>query len=165
MRRKNPARKSGGPKIKIREKSILPKPDPKLSETVVGPFPIPVRGTEGLEAPLLCVLILGHPLMRLRHLSSSCLLGERFCVPCMEKPQNWAIPPVRLQGGSGTEPEPATGTVGTVFPETESGTGTAGTVFQEPKPLNCTETQKNPFCRGTVRTENRNRWNRSTPEP
>ena len=38
------------------------------------------------------------------------------------------------QGGSGTEPEPETGTVGTVFPETESGTGTAGTVFQEPKP-------------------------------
>ena len=40
----------------------------------------------------------------------------------------------RWQGGSGTEPEPETGTVGTVFPETESGTGTAGTVFQEPKP-------------------------------
>ena len=39
-----------------------------------------------------------------------------------------------IQGGSGTEPEPETGTVGTVFPETESGTGTAGTVFQEPKP-------------------------------
>ena len=39
-----------------------------------------------------------------------------------------------LQGGSGTEPEPETGTVGTVFPETESGTGTAGTVFQKPKP-------------------------------
>ena len=39
-----------------------------------------------------------------------------------------------FQGGSGTEPEPETGTVGTVFPETESGTGTAGTVFQEPKP-------------------------------
>ena len=38
------------------------------------------------------------------------------------------------QGGSGTELEPRTGTVGTVFPETESGTGTAGTVFQEPKP-------------------------------
>ena len=38
------------------------------------------------------------------------------------------------QGGSGTEPEPGTGTVGTAFPETESGTGTAGTVFQEPKP-------------------------------
>ena len=40
----------------------------------------------------------------------------------------------KLQGGSGTEPEPETGTVGTVFPETESGTGTAGTVFKEPKP-------------------------------
>ena len=39
-----------------------------------------------------------------------------------------------FQGGSGTEPEPGTGTVGTVFPETESRTGTVGTVFQEPKP-------------------------------
>ena len=39
-----------------------------------------------------------------------------------------------LQGGSGTEPEPGTGTVGTVFRETESGTGTAGTVCREPKP-------------------------------
>ena len=38
------------------------------------------------------------------------------------------------QGGPGTEPEPETGTVGTVFPGTERGTGTAGTVFQEPKP-------------------------------
>ena len=38
------------------------------------------------------------------------------------------------QGGSGTELEPETGTVGTAFPETESGTGTARTVFQEPKP-------------------------------
>ena len=38
------------------------------------------------------------------------------------------------EGGSGTEPGPETGTVGTAFPETESGTGTAGTVFQEPKP-------------------------------
>ena len=41
---------------------------------------------------------------------------------------------VYWQGGSGTEPEPETGTIGTVFPETESGTGTARTVFQEPKP-------------------------------
>ena len=38
------------------------------------------------------------------------------------------------QGGPGAEPEPETGTVGTVFPETESGAGTAGTVFQERKP-------------------------------
>ena len=37
------------------------------------------------------------------------------------------------QSGTGTEPEPETGTVGTVFPETEIGTGTVGTVFQEPK--------------------------------
>ena len=29
--------------------------------------------------------------------------------------------------------------------------------------LNCAETHKNPFCRGTARTENRNRSNRSTP--
>ena len=34
-----------------------------------------------------------------------------------------------LQGGPGTEPEPETGTVGTVFPRTERGTGTAGTVL------------------------------------
>ena len=31
--------------------------------------------------------------------------------------------------------------------------------------LNCTETQKTPFCRGTAGTENRNRSNRSTPKP
>ena len=49
--------------------------------------------------------------------------------------ENGVFAPYRKQqGGSGTEPEPETGTVGTVFPETESGTGTAGTVFQEPKP-------------------------------
>ena len=54
--------------------------------------------------------------------------------------------------GPGTEPEPETGTVGTVFPGTERGTGTAGTVFQEPKPEPpepsslslCAETHKNP---------------------
>ena len=75
------------------------------------------------------------------------------------------------QGGPGTEPEPETGTVGTVFPGTERGTGTAGTVFQEPKPepepsslLNCTETHKNPLLRGTAGTENRNRSNRSIPK-
>ena len=39
-----------------------------------------------------------------------------------------------FQGGPGTEPEPETGTVGTVFAGTERGTGTAGIVFQEPKP-------------------------------
>ena len=38
------------------------------------------------------------------------------------------------QHGPGTEPEPETGTAGTVFPGTERGTGTVGTVFQEPKP-------------------------------
>ena len=41
---------------------------------------------------------------------------------------------LKIQGGSGTELEPETGTVRTVFPETESGTGTAGNVFQEPQP-------------------------------
>ena len=68
---------------------------------------------------------------------------------------------LQLQGGSGTEPEPETGTIGTVFPKTESGTGTARTIFQEPnlnrnRPflLNCTEIHKNPFCRGTAGTEN-----------
>ena len=76
------------------------------------------------------------------------------------------------QGGPGTEPEPETGTVGTVFPGTERGTGTAGTVVQEPKPepepsslLNCTETHKNPLLGGTAGTENRNRSNRSIPKP
>ena len=49
-----------------------------------------------------------------------------------------------IQGGPGTEPEPET--------------GTAGTVFQEPEPepsslLNCTETHKNPLLRGTAGTE------------
>ena len=77
-----------------------------------------------------------------------------------------------FQDGPGTEPEPETGTVGTVFPGTERGTGSAGTVFQEPKPelepssvVNCTETHKNPLLRGTARTENRNRSNRSIPKP
>ena len=40
----------------------------------------------------------------------------------------------QVQGGPGTEPEPETGTVGTVFAGAERGTGTAGTVFQELKP-------------------------------
>ena len=39
-----------------------------------------------------------------------------------------------LQDGPGTEQEPETGTVGTVFPGTEIGTGTARTVVQKPKP-------------------------------
>ena len=75
-----------------------------------------------------------------------------------------------FQGGPGTEPEPETGTVGTVFAGTERGTGTAGTVFQEPKPepsslWNCAETHKTPLLRGTAGTENRNRSNRSIPKP
>ena len=39
------------------------------------------------------------------------------------------LPTAKMQGGSGTEPEPETGTAGTVFPGTERGTGTAGTVL------------------------------------
>ena len=39
-----------------------------------------------------------------------------------------------FQDGPGTEPEPETGTVGTVLVGTERGTGTAGTAFQEPQP-------------------------------
>ena len=75
-----------------------------------------------------------------------------------------------IQGGSGTEPEPETGTVGTVFPETESGTGTAGTVFREPKPepslpLKMYWNTEKPFFRETDGTENRNRSNLSTPKP
>ena len=67
-----------------------------------------------------------------------------------------------LQGGPGTEPEPETGTVGTVFPGTERGTGTAGTVFQEPKPepsslIKTVLNHKKPFPQ-------RNRRNRK-PEP
>ena len=46
----------------------------------------------------------------------------------------FCVATISLQGGPGTEPEPETGTVATVFPGTERGTGTAGTVFQEPKP-------------------------------
>ena len=58
--------------------------------------------------------------------------GAFVLLPCVPKSHMRLLP--HLQGGSRTEPEPETGTVGTVFPETESGTGTAGTVFQEPKP-------------------------------
>ena len=43
----------------------------------------------------------------------------------MEKLQFAATP--KKPGGRGTELEPETGTVGTVFPGTEGGTGTAGT--------------------------------------
>ena len=83
----------------------------------------------------------------------------------------WArFGPSLAQGGPRTDPEPETGTAGTVFPGTESGTGTAGTVFQEPEPepsslFNCTETHKNPLLKGTAGTENRNRSNRSIPKP
>ena len=65
-----------------------------------------------------------------------------------------------LQGGSGTEPEPKTGTVGTVFPETESGTGTAGTVIQEPKP----ETKPTVLKHRKALFAEEPNWNRK-PEP
>ena len=51
MRRKNPARnsakKSGGPKIKIREKSVLPKTDPNMSGFLVRCFCGPQPGFSG----------------------------------------------------------------------------------------------------------------------
>ena len=59
-------------------------------------------------------------------------------------------PPKTFQGGPGTEPEPETGTVGTVFAGTERGTGTAGTVLQEPKPE-----PPEPFSRNRNRNRNR----------
>ena len=67
-------------------------------------------------------------------ISDANLFWEKYGCGCV-----WAVPEdiprnSQKQGGSGTELEPETGTVGTVFPETEVGTGTVGTVFQEPKP-------------------------------
>ena len=69
---------------------------------------------------------------------------------------NWEENSKPIQDGTGTEPEPETGTVGTVFPGTERGTGTAGPFSRNrnrnrnrPCLLNSTETQKDPFCRGT----------------
>ena len=92
----------------------------------------------------------------------SCSLNDHLF---QQQPQE---APEEIQGGPGTEPEPETGTAGTVFPGTERGTGT---VFQEPKPepepsslLNCTETQKNPSLEEPG-TENRNHSNRSIPKP
>ena len=43
-------------------------------------------------------------------------------------------PSISQQGGSGTEPEPETGTDGTVFFRNRSRNRNVGTVFQEPKP-------------------------------
>ena len=84
--------------------------------------------------------------------------------------RKWQIVPIFKQGGSGTEPEPETGTVGTVFqepkaepepPEPFPGTET-GTVLS----WLTAENAEKPFLqRGTARTENRNRSNRSTPKP
>ena len=45
----------------------------------------------------------------------------------------------------GTEPEPGTGTAGTVFPGTEIGTGTVGTVVQGVLGTFCKPPAKNPF--------------------
>ena len=77
-----------------------------------------------------------------------------------------------FQGGSGTEPEPGTGTVGTVISRNRK----RNRFFRRnrfpgnrnrnrPFLLNSTEPKKNLFCRGTAGTENRNRSNRCTPEP
>ena len=60
----------------------------------------------------------------------------------------------KFQDGPGTEREPETVTAGT-----ESGTGTVHFSW------NCTEVPRNPFTRGTVGTEKRNRSNCSTHEP
>ena len=62
------------------------------------------------------------------------------------------------------KPEPETGTVGTVFPETESGTGTAGTVFQEPKPEPEPPFPVKLYCNTEKPFLQRNRRNRK-PEP
>ena len=43
----------------------------------------------------------------------------------------------RFRGGSGTELELETGTVGTVCPEIDTGTETVGTVLKETKPEPC----------------------------
>ena len=60
------------------------------------------------------------------------------------------------QGGPGTEPEPETGTVGTVFAGTERGNRNR---------RNRSRGTENPLLRGTAGTENRNRSNRSIPKP
>ena len=75
-----------------------------------------------------------------------------------------------FQDGVGTEPEPETGIVGTVFPATERGTGTVGTVSQEPKPepslpVKTVLKQIKSFSERNVGTENRNRSNRPMQEP
>ena len=51
---------------------------------------------------------------------------ERTGISC---PSAVLLSSQKFQGGSGTELEPETGTVGTVFPETESGTGTGTVLF------------------------------------
>ena len=53
------------------------------------------------------------------------LFGQRVALSC---------PTLIIQGGSGTEPELETGTVGTVFPRNRTRNWNHGTVFQEPKP-------------------------------
>ena len=70
-------------------------------------------------------------------------------------------------GNRNLEPEPSE----PFFPEPKAEPETAGTVSSNrnrnrnrPFLLNCTETPKIPFYRGTAGTENRNRSNRSTPK-
>ena len=106
------------------------------------------------------------------------LLSRYTCVAFFALPYVFAVSRTRvalhplkclknaLSHPFGTEPEPETGTVGTVFLETEN------RIPEPPEPFsrnrsrpflwNCTETQKDPFGKGT---ENRNRSNRSTPKP
>ena len=55
-----------------------------------------------------------------------------------------------IRDGAGTEPEPGTGTVGTVFPGAEIRTGTVGKVFRNRNrnraiPLNCAEMHRKPL--------------------
>ena len=69
------------------------------------------------------------------------LLVNKIVEICVGPESFKAVPPRTVtclfQDGTGTEPEPETGTVGTISPGTESRTGTVGTVFQEPKPEAC----------------------------
>ena len=95
-----------------------------------------------------------------------------LCCRGSERPEGGFRTYLKLQGSSGTEPEPETGTVGTVFPKPkvepeppEPFSRNRNRNRNRPSLLNCAETQKSPFCRGTARTENRNRSNPSTPKP
>ena len=75
-----------------------------------------------------------------------------------------------MQDGPGTEPEPETGTVGTVFQKPEEEPEPSEPFFRNRNRnrlflVNSAEAEVNPFQKGTVRTENRNRSNRPMHEP